>query len=98
MPPRATDGTRPDSARQFVRPWRQGCDERAEGARRAEWRRGSGARAGATLMMSASRIDQAFARLHDEHRAGMVTYVTAGDPDAATSAQILIALAHAGAD
>jgi tryptophan synthase alpha chain len=49
-------------------------------------------------MMSASRIEQAFTRLRDEHRPGMVTYVTAGDPDAATSAQILIALAHAGAD
>src|SRR4029079_7912740 len=49
-------------------------------------------------MMSASRIEQAFTRLRDEHRPGMVTYVTAGDPDAATSAQILVALAHAGAD
>jgi tryptophan synthase alpha chain len=49
-------------------------------------------------MMAASRIEQAFARLRDEHRGGMVTYVTAGDPDAATSARILIGLARAGAD
>jgi len=48
--------------------------------------------------MSPSRIQQAFARLHDEHRGGMVTYVTAGDPDAGTSAKILVALARAGAD
>ena len=49
-------------------------------------------------MMSASRIDRTFARLHDQHRGGMVTYVTAGDPDAGTSAEILIAIAEAGAD
>ena len=49
-------------------------------------------------MMSASRIDRTFARLHDQHRGGMVTYVTAGDPDAGTSAKILIAIAEAGAD
>ena len=48
--------------------------------------------------MPASRIDRTFTRLHDQHRGGMVTYVTAGDPDAETSAKILIALAEAGAD
>jgi tryptophan synthase alpha chain len=48
--------------------------------------------------MAPSRIEQAFARLRGEHRGGMVTYVTAGDPDAATSARILIGLARAGAD
>ena len=48
--------------------------------------------------MPASRIDQAFTRLHDERRGGMVTYVTAGDPDAGTSAKILAALARGGAD
>jgi tryptophan synthase alpha chain len=48
--------------------------------------------------MAASRIEQAFARLRGEDRGGMVTYVTAGDPDAATSARILIGLARAGAD
>jgi tryptophan synthase alpha chain len=45
-----------------------------------------------------SRIDAAFDRLRKHHRGGMVTYVTAGDPDAATSVRILVALANAGAD
>jgi tryptophan synthase alpha chain len=45
-----------------------------------------------------SRIQEVFSRLHDERRGGMVTYVTAGDPDADTSARILVALARAGAD
>ncbi|MDP9323786.1 MAG: tryptophan synthase subunit alpha, partial [Acidobacteriota bacterium] len=48
--------------------------------------------------MPSSRIEQAFTRLHDERRGGMVTYVTAGDPDAGTSAKILAALARGGAD
>ena len=45
-----------------------------------------------------SRIQDAFERLRRERRGGMVTYVTAGDPDAETSARILVALAGAGAD
>jgi tryptophan synthase alpha chain len=45
-----------------------------------------------------SRIQAAFERLREQGRAGMVTYVTAGDPNADTSARILIALANAGAD
>ena len=45
-----------------------------------------------------SKIQQAFDRLREQHRGGMVTYVTAGDPDAGTSARILVALAHGGAD
>ncbi len=45
-----------------------------------------------------SRIQAAFDRLRELRRGGMVTYVTAGDPDADTSARILIALANAGAD
>ena len=48
--------------------------------------------------MAPSRIDLTFSRLHDLGRPGVVTYTTAGDPDAATSARILIALADAGAD
>lgn len=48
--------------------------------------------------MSASRIEQTFRRLHDQRRGGMITYSTAGDPDAERSASILIALARAGAD
>ena len=45
-----------------------------------------------------SRIETTFARLKEARRPGLVTYVTAGDPDAAASARILIALAEAGAD
>ncbi len=45
-----------------------------------------------------SRIQAAFDCLREQGRGGMVTYVTAGDPDADTSVKILIALANAGAD
>jgi tryptophan synthase alpha chain len=45
-----------------------------------------------------SRIDTTFARLRHERRPGLVTYVTAGDPDSRTSAEILVGLAKAGAD
>ncbi len=45
-----------------------------------------------------SRIDTRFAQLRSENRAGLVTFVTAGDPDAETSLAILKALPEAGAD
>lgn len=45
-----------------------------------------------------SRIADTFARLRAETRPGLVTYVTAGDPDLARSAEILQALERAGAD
>lgn len=45
-----------------------------------------------------SRLAGTFDRLRRTGRPGLVTYVTAGDPDAETSEQILIALARAGAD
>jgi tryptophan synthase alpha chain len=45
-----------------------------------------------------SRIDDAFARMRAEHRTGLVTYVTAGDPDLARTAAILERLDAAGAD
>ncbi len=45
-----------------------------------------------------SRIRQTFDRLRQQRRGGLVTFVTAGDPDAATSAKILVALSKAGAD
>ena len=45
-----------------------------------------------------SRIQEAFERLRRQRRGGMVTYVTAGDPDAETSSRILVALAQGGAD
>jgi len=45
-----------------------------------------------------SRIGPRFEALRREGRAGIVTYVMAGDPDAATTARILAGLPAAGAD
>jgi tryptophan synthase alpha chain len=45
-----------------------------------------------------TRIDRRFAALKREGRAGLVTFVTAGDPDPATSLAILKAAPRAGAD
>ncbi|MEO5742948.1 MAG: tryptophan synthase subunit alpha [Vicinamibacterales bacterium] len=45
-----------------------------------------------------SRISGAFERIRAEKRTGLITYVTAGDPDMARSADILYALDRAGAD
>jgi tryptophan synthase alpha chain len=44
------------------------------------------------------RIERRFAALAAQGRAGLVTFVTAGDPDLHTSAAILTALSQAGAD
>jgi len=48
--------------------------------------------------VSATRIDRRFAALKAEGRAALVTFLTAGDPDEATSRAILAALPKAGAD
>ena len=48
--------------------------------------------------MSAARIEKRFAALSAAGRAGLVTFITAGDPDRATSAAILAGLPAAGAD
>jgi tryptophan synthase alpha chain len=45
-----------------------------------------------------TRIEARFAALKREGRAALVTFLTAGDPDAATSLEILRALPQAGAD
>ena len=45
-----------------------------------------------------SRIEETFARLRAERRTGLVTYVTAGDPDLAVTADVLKTLDRAGAD
>lgn len=45
-----------------------------------------------------SRIEQRFAALKREGRAGLITYLTCGDPDAESFAQILGGLPQAGAD
>jgi tryptophan synthase alpha chain len=45
-----------------------------------------------------SRIDAAFRELRTAGRTGLVTYVTAGDPDLERSREILVRLDRAGAD
>ena len=45
-----------------------------------------------------SRFATRFAKLKQENRAALVTFVTAGDPDASTSQQVLNGLPAAGAD
>jgi tryptophan synthase alpha chain len=45
-----------------------------------------------------SRLDAAFRDLRNEGRTGLVTYVTAGDPDLERSREILVRLDRAGAD
>jgi tryptophan synthase alpha chain len=48
--------------------------------------------------MTQTRIDRRFAELSKEGRAGLVTFITAGDPDYDTSLATLKALPQAGAD
>ena len=45
-----------------------------------------------------SRIEERFTRLRKEGRTGLVTYITAGDPDLQRSAEIIRRLDKAGAD
>ena len=49
-------------------------------------------------MRPQDRIDSTFQRLTDEARAGLVTFITAGDPDLETSQQLMERLPGAGAD
>jgi tryptophan synthase alpha chain len=44
------------------------------------------------------RITARFAQLHEERRAGLVAFLTAGDPDLETSLELLAGLPAAGAD
>jgi len=48
--------------------------------------------------LTESRIARRFAALKAEGRAGLIPFITAGDPDAATSLALLQALPRAGAD
>jgi tryptophan synthase alpha chain len=45
-----------------------------------------------------SRLDAAFAAIKSSGRPGLVAYITAGDPDLATSREIVLAIDRAGAD
>jgi tryptophan synthase alpha chain len=49
------------------------------------------------MKSTAGRLADTFVRLR-ANRGGLITYVTAGDPDALRSAEILLALGRAGAD
>jgi tryptophan synthase alpha chain len=49
-------------------------------------------------MTKETRIDRRFAALKREGRKGLVTFITAGDPDFETSKKILLGLPGAGAD
>jgi len=49
-------------------------------------------------MSAGTRIEARFAELKEAGRAGLVTFITAGDPDRDTSREILLGLADAGAD
>ncbi|MFC4350592.1 tryptophan synthase subunit alpha [Fodinicurvata halophila] len=51
-----------------------------------------------SVQIAESRVDARFAELKAQGRAGLVTFITAGDPDAETTYQILRALPEAGAD
>jgi len=44
------------------------------------------------------RLSRTFEQLRESQSPGLVAYVTAGDPDASTSEEILVALAEGGAD
>jgi tryptophan synthase alpha chain len=45
-----------------------------------------------------SRLDERFARIRNTRSPALITYITAGDPDGERSADIIVALAKAGAD
>jgi tryptophan synthase alpha chain len=49
-------------------------------------------------MTKETRIDRRFAKLKRDGRPGLVTFITAGDPDLETSKKILLGLPKAGAD
>ena len=49
-------------------------------------------------MTKETRIDRRFAKLKKEGRKGLITFITAGDPDLETSKKILLGLPKAGAD
>src|SRR6476661_5568782 len=57
-----------------------------------------GARVRNADILMTTRIDRRFAELKQQGRAALVTFLTAGDPDYATSLAILKALPEAGAD
>jgi tryptophan synthase alpha chain len=53
---------------------------------------------GATKQANSERIRQRFEKLKAEGRGGLITFVTAGDPDPETSLDLVLGLPEAGAD
>lgn len=51
-----------------------------------------------SIQNSVGRLERRFAKAREEHRAALVTFMTAGDPDPDISAQILAGMPAAGAD
>lgn len=45
-----------------------------------------------------NRIDRTFRKLHEENRKALVTFVTAGDPDVATTEALVLGMERAGTD
>ena len=81
---RAEAAARPPHGRQPLRPRRQGCAAGRRDAREAP--------------VMTGRLSARFDRCRARQRAALVTFVTAGDPDHATSLEIVKALPQAGAD
>src|SRR4029077_3011783 len=81
---RARAGQGQSAGDESLRPRRQGCVCRGRAAGHED--------------LTMSRIARRFAQLKADKRAGLVTYVSAGDPDVDISYQILKGLPGAGAD
>lgn len=45
-----------------------------------------------------NRIDAAFSKLREKHRKGLITYITAGDPDLAVTGMLVEEMSRRGAD
>src|SRR6187551_2800947 len=58
----------------------------------------TGVSSGNAVPVAGSRLTDIFKRLRADRRAGLVTYITAGDPDLPRTEGILRALDRAGAD
>ena len=82
-PPRARQGP----GRLPLRPGRQGCVRGRPAAGRADLR---------SMLTSMNRIDTLFSRLRTENRRALMPFVTAGDPDLATTALLITELVESG--
>src|SRR4029453_16857313 len=86
---------RHDHPDQPLRPRRQGPAERAGGAAMSP---STPLGAGPSTTLGAGRLSQTFARIRSSGAPGLVTYITAGDPDVPRTEGILAALDRAGGD